>query len=187
MLLTTGILVWSSAIAVGIFLSGKTRVAATDAVLVLGAAVRNGKPSPALEGRLRHALDFFGADACRAIILTGAIGHGDQRSESAIGRDWLMEQGVPANRIFIEEISRTTRGNLRHGLRIARERGFEKVTVISDPLHLFRARLIGWAAGFHFATSGTPHSVFHAGADRWRFAFREWTLVHAIPFHWMGE
>src|SRR4051812_29357233 len=50
----------------------------SDAIVVLGAAQWDGKPSPVLQARLDHAADLYRAGYAPEIIVTGGVGIGDQ-------------------------------------------------------------------------------------------------------------
>jgi vancomycin permeability regulator SanA len=68
---------------------------ATDAVVVLGAAQYNGRPSPVLQARLDHALELYEAGQADAVIVTGGKQAGDQFTEAFSGYDYLKGEGVP--------------------------------------------------------------------------------------------
>src|SRR5690349_17687381 len=84
------------------------------AALVLGAAQWNGDPSPVLRARLDHALDLYRRGQVRQIILTGGVGPGDVLSEAAAGKQYLIEQRLPAEALLLDERSTTTWENLQN-------------------------------------------------------------------------
>ncbi|MBI4994176.1 YdcF family protein [Candidatus Peregrinibacteria bacterium] len=66
--------------------------AKADAIVVLGAAQYNGKPSPVLEARLNHAYELYKKDLAPLIITTGGIysgalptGRQEKCSEGEVG------------------------------------------------------------------------------------------------------
>ena len=67
-----------------------------DAIVVLGAAQYNGRPSPVLRARLDHALGLYRDELAPLVVVTGGIGRGDTTSEAMVGRRYLMAHGVPA-------------------------------------------------------------------------------------------
>jgi vancomycin permeability regulator SanA len=67
----------------------------SDAIVVLGAAQFNGRPSPVLQSRLLHALDLYRAGVARRIVTVGGNKPGDRYTEAHAGKDWLNEHGVP--------------------------------------------------------------------------------------------
>jgi uncharacterized SAM-binding protein YcdF (DUF218 family) len=111
-----------------------------DAIVVLGAAQYNGTPSPVYSARLDHALDLWRSGVAPLLVLTGGRGvAGERFSEGGAGRRWAIEHGVPADRILVEESSRTTYENLRGVRRLLAPRRMQRIVLVSDPFHMFRA------------------------------------------------
>ena len=67
-----------------------------DAIVVLGAAQYNGRPSPVLRARLDHALSLYRERLAPLIVVTGGVGRGDTTSEAQVGQRYLDvgRQGV---------------------------------------------------------------------------------------------
>ena len=78
-----------------------------DAIVVLGAAQYDGRPSPVLAGRLDHALELWQAGLRRTIVVTGGKQPVDRFTEAAASADYLEERGVPAAAILQETTGRT--------------------------------------------------------------------------------
>jgi vancomycin permeability regulator SanA len=70
------------------------QAAASDAICVFGAAEYDGRPSPVYRARLDHALALYKRGIAPLIITLGGAG-GDEYSEGAVGREYLMGMGVP--------------------------------------------------------------------------------------------
>ena len=62
-----------------------------DAIVVLGAAQYNGRPSPVLKARLDHALELYRGGLASVIVFTGGIGEnsGWLRREACRGLECL--------------------------------------------------------------------------------------------------
>ncbi|MBB6097352.1 uncharacterized SAM-binding protein YcdF (DUF218 family) [Deinobacterium chartae] len=144
-----------------------------DALIVLGAAAWDARPSPVLEGRLRGALELYRAGRAPRIILTGGFGRGARFSEAEVSRRFLERHGVPKRALLLEESSRTTLENLLNAAQISREHGLRRVWIVSDPLHLRRAVGIARDLGLEAQAAATPHSRFSSRRARLRFALRE--------------
>jgi uncharacterized SAM-binding protein YcdF (DUF218 family) len=111
-----------------------------DAIVVLGAAQYNGRPSPVYQARLDHALDLYRSGVAGTIVFTGGRGvPGEQFTEGAAGRDWAIDHGIPADRILVEESSRNTYQNLRGVTRLLAPREMRTIVLVSDPFHMYRA------------------------------------------------
>src|SRR5688572_4037067 len=92
---------WGLAL-VSIFLFGRLDEAQpVDAIVVLGAAQYDGRPSPVLKARLDHALDLYQQGYGRQMILTGGVGVGDTVSEAEVGGRYVAKAGINADRIVL--------------------------------------------------------------------------------------
>ena len=91
---------------------------AADAIVVLGAAQYDGRPSPVLTARLDHALDLWKQGLAPVIVVTGGKRPGDRFTEATASANYLLERGVPDDKILREVQGRT------HGSRSPRPRAF---------------------------------------------------------------
>jgi uncharacterized SAM-binding protein YcdF (DUF218 family) len=112
-----------------------------DAIVVLGAAQYNGKPSPVLRARLDHALELYRAGLAPTIVVTGGIGEGDRESEATVGRRYLVAQAVPATAVVVRPEGHSTEASIESVASWLRERDLDQVLLVSDPFHMFRLRL----------------------------------------------
>ena len=122
---------------------GKDERPRVDAIVVLGAAQYDGRPSAIYQARLEHALDLWSGGVAPLLVFTGGKEQGDRFTEGGSGARWALEQGVPASAVLAEEHSRTTYQNLAGAKRILERRapgaGRPRIVVVSDPFHMFRA------------------------------------------------
>jgi len=135
--------------------ASQDQAAPSDAIGVCGAAEYDGKPSPVYRARLDHALELYRRGIAPLIITLGGAG-GDEYSEGAVGREYLMGQGVPEEAIIAETESRNTEDSARRIAVIARANGFRKLVIVSDGTHLFRIHEICAADGLNVLTSPRP-------------------------------
>lgn len=145
----------------------------TDAAIVLGAAVWDGKPSPVLEERIRHAIELYESGAVNKIIFTGGRGEGEAVSEAMAAKRYAEERGVPSADLYIEEISRITLDNLVCAREIARQEGLQTFTIVSDPLHMKRSVTMAQDLGLTVYSSPTPTSVYKSARTKVPFLLRE--------------
>ena len=136
--------------------ANQDEAAPSDAIGVLGAAEYDGRPSPVYRARLDHALDLYEKGIAPLIITMGGNG-GDQYNEGAVGREYLVGQGVPEKAIIAETESRNTGESARRIAVIARANGLQRLVIVSDGTHLFRIHAICAAQGLTVLTS--PRSV----------------------------
>jgi uncharacterized SAM-binding protein YcdF (DUF218 family) len=122
---------------------GKDERPRVDAIVVLGAAQYDGRPSAIYQARLQHALDLYNSGVAPLLVFTGGNEPGDRFTEGGSGARWATEHGVPASAVLTEEKSRTTYENLAGAKRMLEGRGGAggrpRIVVVSDPFHMFRA------------------------------------------------
>lgn len=176
-LLVAGVL--SLAIDISAF-SVRSDSAAADAAIVLGAAVDDDRPSPVLEERLRHAAALYESGQIDRIILTGGVGQGDTLSESEAGRAWLIASGVPADRLLIENRSRTTKQNSAFAMPLLAEHDVDRMLIVGDPLHMRRATRIATDLGLDAHPSPTPSSRFRTLHTQIPMLLRE--VYHSLHY-----
>jgi uncharacterized SAM-binding protein YcdF (DUF218 family) len=124
-----------------------------DAIVVLGAAQYNGKPSPVLRGRLNHALELYKADVAPLIVVTGGSQPGDRMTEASASANWLLARGVPDKRILREVQGRDTYQSLAATARVLRKRGLSRVALVTDGFHSARVAAIAEEVGMKPHTS----------------------------------
>jgi uncharacterized SAM-binding protein YcdF (DUF218 family) len=144
--------------------AGFDQAAPSDAIGVLGAAEYDGRPSPVFRARLDHARELYNRGIAPLIITLGGNG-GDQHSEGAVGREYLMSKGIPESAIIAETQSRNTEESARRIAVIARVNGFRRLVVVSDGTHLFRIHEICAADGLNVLTSPRPRMSVEGGAN----------------------
>jgi len=144
-----------------------------DAAIVLGAAVRTTGPSPVYVERLNHAIELYRSGAVKYLIMTGGKGLGERVAEADAGRDQAIAAGVPAAAILTETQSRDTRGNLANAKPIVVAHDFDKVLIVSDPLHMARAMQIAAEVGLDAAPSPTPTTRFRTLKSQLPMLIRE--------------
>jgi uncharacterized SAM-binding protein YcdF (DUF218 family) len=110
----------------------------TDAIVVMGAAQYDGRPSPVFAARLDHAIDLFHEGVAPRLIVTGGKREGDRTTEAASARIYAVQHDVPDEAIISEDQSRTTLQSIRGVAALMRDGGFESATFVSDPSHMFR-------------------------------------------------
>lgn len=125
-----------------------------DAIAVFGAAEYGGRPSPVLHARLDHAVELYREQMAPLVITLGGGSDLDKgMTEGGVGRDYLLANGVPYDRIVAETHSVDTEQQVRRLAEIARERRLRSIVVVSDGTHLFRVRKLCQDAGLTVYTS----------------------------------
>jgi uncharacterized SAM-binding protein YcdF (DUF218 family) len=129
-----------------------------DAIVVLGAAQYDGRPSPQLQARLDHALLLWKREAAAFIVVTGGKQANDRFTEAQAGREYLIANGVPATAILVEPNGASTFASLA-AVRRDLAPAIGHVVLVSDPYHVLRARLVADELGFVVDVSATRSGV----------------------------
>jgi uncharacterized SAM-binding protein YcdF (DUF218 family) len=125
-----------------------------DAIAVFGAAEYAGRPSPVLHARLDKAVALYDEDMAPVIVTLGGGSDKDSgKTEGGVGRDYLLANGVPFDKIIAETKSFDTEQQVESLARIAAREHFHHVIVVSDGTHLFRIALLCRRAGLEVYTS----------------------------------
>lgn len=129
-----------------------------DAIVVLGAAQYDGRPSPQLAARLDHALTLWPQGLAPMIVVTGGNQPGDRFTEADASATYLVDRGVPADAIVLEGEGASTYESLENAADLLGA-SVESVLIVTDPYHALRSRLIADRLGFDAYVSPTPTSV----------------------------
>jgi len=125
-----------------------------DAIAVFGAAEYAGRPSPVLHARLDKAVSLYQRGMAPVIITLGGGSDKDSgRTEGGVGRDYLLANGIPFDRIIAETNSVDTEQQVEHLAGIADRQHFQHIIVVSDGTHLYRIALLCRRAGLDVYTS----------------------------------
>ena len=138
------------------------RTGGADFVIVLGAGLRpDGGVPPLLASRLERGREVWAALDRRAagfrpmLILSGGKGDDERRSEASAMAAYLAERGFPADRMLLEDQSRTTEENLVLSKAIVDDvKPGARVTVVTSDFHAFRAALLARRLGIRGQVTG---------------------------------
>ncbi len=134
----------------------------TDAIVVLGAAQYNGKPSPVLRARLDHAIELYHDGYAPLVMVTGGTAQGDTESEATVSRRYLLGKGLPDKALIVRPEGRSTVASMEAVGKWLKERKLTSVLLVSDPFHMCRLRLEARRmdlVAFTSPTSTSPISV----------------------------
>jgi uncharacterized SAM-binding protein YcdF (DUF218 family) len=134
---------------------------AVDAIVVLGVAQYDGRPSPQLQARLDHALALLLEGAAPLVITTGGNQPGDRFTEAEASANYLIKGlGIDyqAVEILQENSGSTTRESLIGVRDIMQSRGLHSILIVTDPYHSLRSRLIAQDLGLVAYVSPTRTS-----------------------------
>ena len=131
---------------------------AADCIVVLGAGVRNGKPTSMLRDRLLTGISLYENGAAPKIIMSGDHGTADY-DEVNVMKSFAVERGVPDEDIFMDHAGFSTYESMYRGRDIFL---VKDVIIVSQGFHLPRAvyiaRKLGLDAVGYEAKEITPFS-----------------------------
>jgi uncharacterized SAM-binding protein YcdF (DUF218 family) len=134
---------------------------AVDAIVVLGVAQYDGRPSPQLQARLDHALALWQEGLSPLVITTGGNQPGDRFTEAETSANYLTKglgNDYQAAEILQENSGSTTRESLIGVRDIMQSRGLHSILIVTDPYHSLRSRLIAQDLGLVAYVSPTRTS-----------------------------
>ena len=136
-----------------------------DAIVVMGVAQYDGRPSPQLQARLDHVLALWGTGVTQLVITTGGNQPGDRFTEARASADYLIAGGVDETLIGMEDLGSTSLQSLRGVAEIMKSRNLESVLIVTDPYHALRSRLIAQDLGLVAYVSPTPSSTVRGNTE----------------------
>lgn len=134
-----------------------------DAIVVMGAAQYDGRPSPQLAARLDHAKKLWDDKRAPMIAVTGGKLEGDRFTEAEASRRYLADLGVPDDAIVGEDQGVATWDSVVALAPVLRENNVISVIVVTDPYHEQRSVLSFRQEGFTAFASATSSSPLSGG------------------------
>lgn len=125
-----------------------------DAIVVMGAAQYDGRPSPVFAARLDHAIELYRDGVAPLLIVTGGKLADDRTTEAATARAYAIEHGVPADAIIGEDGSRSTLTSIRAVASLMADADVQHAVFVSDPTHMYRVLRLATDEGI--TASGSP-------------------------------
>ena len=114
-----------------------------DCIIVLGAGVRNGSPSPMLKDRLDTAIDLYKQGKANKLLMSGDHGR-TEYDEVNIMKSYAIENGVPSEDVFMDHAGFSTYESIYRARDVFQ---VKKAIVVTQKYHLFRALYICQSLG----------------------------------------
>lgn len=136
-----------------------------DAIVVLGAAQYDGRPSPQLAARLDHVVELWPRGLAPIVVVTGGKQPEDRFTEAEASARYLVDHGVPEDALVFENTGRSTYESLEGVADVLHARGLRSVLLVTDPFHALRSRLTAEELGLEAYVSPTDTSVVTGGTS----------------------
>jgi uncharacterized SAM-binding protein YcdF (DUF218 family) len=133
--------------------SGRDSAHEADAIIVLGAAQYDGRPSLVLQARLDHAAELYEEKIAPVIVLTGGRRPGDRFTEASAAAGYLRRAGIPEAALRLETDGTNSWQSLASAARFLRKEGLTDVVLVSSPYHSMRVEHIAGEVGLHGSAS----------------------------------
>lgn len=115
----------------------------TDCVLVLGAGVRDGSPTPMLRDRLITGISLYESGAAPKIIMSGDHGREDY-DEVNVMKSYAVENGVPDSDVFMDHAGFSTYDSIYRAKAVFEA---DSIIIVTQKYHLYRALYIAEKLG----------------------------------------
>ena len=173
------VVIWLATILLILYAGSRPVIRKADAILVLGAAQYNGRPSPVLKARLDHGIALFHKGLADQMVFTGGVGAGDTLSEAEVARRYALRHDVPASAIMVERHGVTSAESVAAAAALMREKGLRSALVVSDSYHMLRLELLVRRAGIRPFRAPAASPIDRSRRQRLRYVLRESVLFPA--------
>jgi uncharacterized SAM-binding protein YcdF (DUF218 family) len=136
-----------------------------QAIVVMGAAQYDGRPSPQLAARLDHVVELWDAGLAPLVVVTGGKRPGDRFTEAEASARYLEARGVPASAIVEENEAHNSYDSLHGVHELLAARGIDRILLVTDPYHSLRSRLVAQELGMTAYVSPTRTSPVRGGQE----------------------
>ncbi|MBE5781392.1 MAG: SanA protein [Clostridiales bacterium] len=119
--------------------SGDTdALGSADCILVLGAGVRSGQPSPMLKERLDAGIELYKQGVAGKIIMSGDHGKVNYDEVNTM-KDYAIAQGVPSEDVFMDHAGFSTYESIYRAKEVFLA---DEIIIVTQEYHLYRALYI---------------------------------------------
>lgn len=141
-------------------------------VIVLGCGLRGERVSVGLAKRLNKAAEYHEKNPDAVIIVSGGQGPQEDISEALAMKRYLVDKGIPEDKIIMEDKSTSTITNFRNSRAIMEEKGMDlsSVVFVTNAYHVYRGASYAKDEGFV--------DIAHLGTD---------IIWYTVPMNYMRE
>ena len=115
-----------------------------DCIIVLGCLVKgNGDPSDMLEDRLKRGIELYYLEASPKLLMSGDHGR-EEYDEVSVMKQYAIDAGIGSADIFMDHAGFSTYDSIYRAKEVF---GAEKIIIVTQEYHLYRALYIADALG----------------------------------------
>jgi len=145
----------------------------SDAIVILGAAQYNGRPSDLLSARIEDARSLYSQKLAPRILTVGAAAQGDVYSEAQTSANALFKSGVPPRKVKVISSGRDTLSSTVAYVSYMKLKGYTSVIIATDPYHCYRAIAMAGDLGVAATCAPTKSGPGTLQATGIRYIIRE--------------
>lgn len=112
-----------------------TNIKDIDCILILGAGIREGKPTPMLEDRLLTGINLYSNKISKKILVSGDHMYNNY-DEVNVMKNYLINNKIPSSDIFMDHAGISTYDSIYRVKHIFKAK---KIIIITQKYHLYRA------------------------------------------------
>ena len=109
-----------------------------DYIIVLGAGIKNNRPSPMLEDRLTTAIELYNKGRSNKILVSGDH-ENDDYDEVTVMKNYLLDKGIPIDDIYIDSLGLSTYDSIYRAKEIFLA---NNIIIVTQQFHLYRSLYI---------------------------------------------
>ncbi len=118
-----------------------------DYCIILGAQLKTDGPSEVLRRRLDRAIEYLNENTATKVIVSGGQGRNEPAAEAVGMKEYLVNAGIPEDRIILEPQSANTYENLTFSKKLMDSEN-ARVVIVTNNFHVFRAVKIAEKQGY---------------------------------------
>ena len=143
-------------------INSNTSIETSDCIIVLGAGLRNNKPSLMLEDRLKKGIEAYNNGISNKIIMSGDHTK-ENHDEVNIMKEYAINNNVPSEDIFMDHAGISTYDSIYRAKNIFNAK---KIVIITQKYHLYRALYIANQLGLEAYGVEAPKKIYRGNTYR---------------------
>ena len=134
----------------------------TPCIIVLGAMVRDGKPSLMLRDRLERAIQIYFQNDASFLLMSGDCS-GEDYNEVEVMKQYAIDSGVPEEDIILDPEGYSTYESIT---RLKSVYGYDSAIIVSQEYHLYRALYIAEKNGIQAVGVAAENISYYGQSGR---------------------
>jgi len=133
-----------------------------DCIMVLGAGVKDGEPTPMLKDRLEKGIELYKQGYAKKIIMSGDHGRAEY-DEVNVMKKYAIAAGIPSSDIFMDHAGFSTYDSVYRASAIF---GVKKMIIVTQKYHLYRALYLAKSLGIEAIGAPAEDIIYNGNTYR---------------------